>query len=453
MACLIRHPAEFSLYASVLKPSFFSGVQATLTARCILDYQAERLRFPQFVVLRELVAVAARGITDNEQNAALAVDYVNRLEQMETSDWAYVRDHVIVFAREAAVVTSMREAIALLKEGKIPPDGFSSMFSKAMEVGKNVDDLGYILHSDVDAVVDKVSSSDYGISSGYPLLDKAWRHGWGPGWLIVPLAPPKRYKTGFSINLAMNMVSPAIGENVFYYACEISQELAMVRALCHLAKQSTEMLYEAPARFKTLVKEAMTERIAGHLLFKSFASKSATIADIRAHAHSAISQLGIKPRVIVIDYAETIRAGDKNDPEYRQQSSVYTEARALGGELGCTIIMPDRCNRDTVGKAVPNMASFQGAFEKAGIVDGSIGLCATEEEHMNNTIRTFIFLNRHGPIFQHLRGRVDPETWRIELNEEIPYDPDADDEDKKEDRRRRRPRRSRGDDPAVDDEV
>lgn len=448
LACLVRHPSEFTIYATVLKSNYFTGVQATLVARCLLDYHKDRARFPSFVVLRELAVSAAKGISDNVQQAELISDFVSKLEGHDTGDWHYVRDHIVKFAKEQSVVSAMREAIALLKEGKIPADGFSSMFAKAMEVGTNVEDLGYILHQDSDKVVDKVSSEEYGISTGYPLLDKVWRNGWGPGWLVVPVAPPKRYKTAFSLNLALNMVGPAISANVFYYACEISQELAMMRALSNIARQPFEAAIDSPERFKETVRNAMQTRVAAHCLFKSFGSQSATIADLRAHAHTAINQLGIKPRVIVIDYAETVRPSDKREQDHRQQSSIYTEARALGTELGCTIIMPDRCNRETVSKRVPDMTAFQGAFGKGGIVDAAIGLCATEEEHMNNTLRTFVFLNRHGAPFQHIRGRVDPQSWRIELTEEIAYEPDSDEDDKP---RRGKGKKSRGPVDEVDD--
>jgi len=83
--------------------------------------------------------------------------------------------------------------------------------------------------------------------------------------------------------------------------------------------------------------------------------------------------------------------------------------------------MPDRCNRDATDKPVPSMTSFQGSFEKAGIVDVAFGLCATDDEHRGNVLRLFNFLNRHGASGQHLRGRVDPLTWRMEFNEEVAY--------------------------------
>ena len=58
------------------------------------------------------------------------------------------------------------------------------------------------------------------------------------------------------------------------------------------------------------------------------------------------------------------KEGDTYREDHLLQADVYTEARAMGSELGCCVIMPDRCTRDTVSLPVPSMQSFQGAFEK-----------------------------------------------------------------------------------------
>jgi hypothetical protein len=74
------------------------------------------------------------------------------------------------------------------------------------------------------------------------------------------------------------------------------------------------------------------------------------------------------------------------------------------------------------------MTSFQGAFEKAGIVDAAIGICFTEQERLQNKVRYFIFLNRHGRQLVHFEGRVDPELMRMTVDNEIIYVPDPEDE-------------------------
>lgn len=430
LATLIRHQDKLAHVIPCLKATYFGGVEATLAAREALAYYESAGRLPTFPVLEQLVADSDRKLDTESSDTESVGAYVHRLSEVDTADWEHVANTVVEFAREQALLGAVRKCIDLLKEGKEPPGGYGQMFDEARAVGQNLNDLGLILHQDGAATVDKVTSEEYGISTGYNLLDQIWKMGWKPGWLVVPLAPPKHYKSTFCINLALNMVSPALGYDVIYYACEISQELSVMRALCNLGHVDMDVAFESPEGFKEHVQKAVDENVAGHLLFKSFASKSATINDLRAHTRTAIKQLGIKPRMIVIDYAETVMpaARGERESDYRLQANIYTDARAMAQEFGVVVVMPDRCNRETVGQKVPNMHSFQGAFEKAGIVDVAIGLCATEEEYITNVLRLFVFLNRHGPAFQQIRGRVKPEHYRIELEAQVDYHPDEEED-------------------------
>ena len=233
------------------------------------------------------------------------------------------------------------------------------------------------------------------------------------------------HNTTFCINLALNIAGPSIGEDVLYYTCEISDDLAAVRAMCNVSRVPMDVMYESPEKFKIQVRDQMKMLLHGEVLVKGYASKTATIADLKAHAKMAIQQ-GLRPKAIIIDYADTVKPSSthKEKKDHLLQADVYTEARAMGAELGCCVIMPDRCTRDTVSLPVPSMQSFQGAFEKAGIVDIAIGLCATEAELKNNVIRLFVFLNRHGPALQHFQGAVDAAAYRMEILKELEYDPD-----------------------------
>lgn len=424
LASMIKYPSEFMYVTAAMQPKYFSGVLPTLCARAMFDHAKKYNRFPTWEVLQQCLEDETSRMPDAEITGVQ--DYVNKLKGLDVSDWVCVRDKIAGWLRERALINTVVKAVGMLKEDKIPPDGYSSMFLEAMQVGQNLDDLGYLLNTDVDKILAKVMDVDYGLPTGFPLLDTIWKRGWGPGWLVVPAAPPKTFKTTLALNLALNVASPIIGQNVFYYACEINAEQAAVRAMCNLAGLGEDYLYEDSEKFTEAVKKAMGAKLKGQLLFKSFASKRATIADIRAHAHIAASQLGIKPRLIIIDYAETIQPreqGRDREPEYRQQSGIYVDARALACEFGATVVMPDRVNRETVNLEVPSITALQGAFEKAGVVDVAFGLCATPEEQQNNTIRLFNFINRHGPAGQHLRGHVDPETWRIQFLEQIPHQP------------------------------
>lgn len=448
LACLLQHPGKMMKFDRVFKASQFTGTHATIVAEAALDHSAKFGRLPSWETLTELAESQARRVEVTEDDAPNKIrEYLSKLQQMDTGDVDYVIERSVDFAKEREVLGAVRKVIENIKDSKPVDMNVVKMFEEALSVGQNLDDMGYILHAHSDAIIDKVTSRDYGIPTGYPLLDQVWRNGWGPGWLIVPVAPPKRYKTAFCINLALNIVGPAIGHDVLYYSCEISQELAAIRALTNITGKNMDYLFDSPEKFKRAVHESMSHTIAANLLFKDFPSKAATIGQIKAHAKQAIQQFGLNPRAIVVDYAETVKSAEtKNVKDYQQQYDVYTDARAMGKELGCVVIMPDRCNRETVGLAVPNMTSFQGYFGKGGVVDVAIGLCASDAEFMQNVLRLFVFINRHGPAMQHFRGEVSPDVMQIRINEEIPYEPEDNT------RRRGRGRRER-DEEALPEEL
>ena len=428
LACWMRHPEHFVLYGSVVSPIYFSGVNSQYAAECVIDCLNRSGVPPTPAVLSEMLVrkVVKLGRDDAVADARA---YVEKLEGIDTRNVEDVKQNLVNFCRERALIRACQSVAEAVQSGTLDKVNPVKLAEEALMVGYNLEDDGLLLHADAEQVIERVTSEKFGIRTGYPLFDDIWRNGWGAGWLITVVAPPKRYKTAFCLNLALNMASPGIESDILYYACEIGEDLAAWRMLLRLAGVTDLEAKTSPLSFAEKARKCINEYVAGNIYIKGFSSKMATIQDIRLHAKHLINTKSIKPRAIFIDHAETVRPSAslaKNTPDHRQQSDIYTEARALANELKCAVVMPDRCNRETVDRNTPDMKSFQGAFEKAGIVDVALGLCATPEEYNDNIIRAFVFLNRHGAAFHHIRGVVDPERMNIEFRERIAYDPDAD---------------------------
>lgn len=434
LAALCKLPSEFAVVHNLIQPEYFWGLHATIVAEQIKDFHADYGNFPNFVELEQFVV--DRFPPDEQDKAKEVIDYAEKLRKLKVRNVAYVKDRIVHFCRERALISCIRDSMDAIKAGKWPEEGFSPMFDKAMRVGQNLEDLGLSLADDYEAVVDELTSSFFGVRSGFPLLDSNWHNGWGPGWLVVPLAPPKSYKSTFCANLAMNMTEGVCGNepvDVLYYACEISAQLTLARTYCSITGLPMDQMYKTPNKFLNALEDQLNHRWGkrkGAMLVKGFASKEATIGDIRMHALQAIEAYGIKPKAIFIDHAETVRVSKRAEraSDWRQQADIYAEARALGGELGATVIMPDRCNRETVDKPVPSMKSFQGSFEKAGVVDVGIGLCQTDEERAEGErksvlpIRYFVFLNRHGEPCGYYHGQVTKKTMKMTLDKTMSYE-------------------------------
>lgn len=428
LACLLRHPADFYAFGEIIKPEYFSGAASCEAVQRALEYKRKYGKFPNFGTLANFAFTKAARVNVDHANDTL--DYVEKLAEIDTSDKAAILDLSVTFAKERALYDALKKIHSAQVDGKRDEINPVKLIEEAMSVGMNLADLGLSLYHHSDEILDKVTDRTYGVMTGYKAFDDLWKFGWCPGWLIVPLAPPKRFKTAFAINLALKIVQTQ-NVDVLYYACEISQELAALRAITNITGWTQDQIFEDKEKAKIVTKVAMKEKMFGTVWFKGYPSKSTSISEIRAHAKQIIGVYGLNPKVIVIDYAETVRPDtvDKKAPDWRQQADIYTQARALGAELGCCVIMPDRCNKETVGRQVPNMKSFQGAFEKAGIVDAAIGLCSTDDEYIHKRLRYFVFLNRHGDAYKHFDGKVDPERMKLTVGAPIDYHSDADDDE------------------------
>jgi replicative DNA helicase len=247
LASFIRHPNEFLKFGQILKASYFEGVHSTAVAYAVLHHIETKSKSPSWEVLRQISKDRSAKLGLDADDSV--VDYVEKLREFDTSDHEYVATRVVEFARERATVFAIKKSVELLQEGKIPEDGFVSLFEQAVKIGQDLSDLGILLHRDAEDVVDKVTDVKYGTKTGFAAWDRLWYHGWGPGWLVVLLAPPKRYKTAMCINLAMNMVSPAYGYDVLYYPCEITQELAALRTFQRLTGSNLTEIYQSPNQF------------------------------------------------------------------------------------------------------------------------------------------------------------------------------------------------------------
>jgi len=439
LACLITHPEQFFGFGQVIQPGFFNGPIAVEVVHRVVEFYTKYGKYPNFSVLGNLAFQHAARL--DKLHAESVLKYVNQLANVDTSDWKPVLDLCIDFAKERAVFEGLKVIHEHQTAGKMDKINAVEMMEKALALGTNYNDMGWSLYHDYDKAIDKATERNYGIHTGFAHLDAIWKFGLAPGWLVVPLAPPKRYKSAFCINLAMNMSGHG-GGDVLYYACEISQELAMMRAIYNMSGYTQEQIWDAPEKYKQKVAAALKMKMFNNVWFKGFASKSVTIGEIKSHAKQVMSIHGLKPKAIIVDYAETVKpmAVRKDTPDWRQQADIYVQARAMACELECCVIMPDRCNKDTVDQKVPSMKSFQGSFEKAGVVDIAIGLCSTPEEHLHNRIRYFVFLNRHGPDSQHFEGKVDPKLMRMTIDKVIEYNPE---DSEKENQKYRRNIKSR----------
>jgi len=94
---------------------------------------------------------------------------------MDTGDFRDVSKHWHRMGQAAAIWIAVEEAGTAFQAGEVPPDGFVSKFKKALEIGANLEDLGYIIgpkENDIAKIITDYTKEGYAISSGFPLLGR-----------------------------------------------------------------------------------------------------------------------------------------------------------------------------------------------------------------------------------------------------------------------------------------
>jgi hypothetical protein len=292
LACLIRHPGDFYAFGEIIKPQFFNGPAAAELAFRILEYKNKFGNIPGFTVLGNFAFHKAARV--NVDHAKETLEYVEKLAKIDTKDKDGVIDMCLNFAKERALLDAQRKVHAAQSEGK--PIDVIKTFEEAMTVGNKMTELGSSIYHDVEKILRLVSATDYGVKTGYAEFDKLWPNGWGPGWLVILLAPPKRYKTATALNFALN-IATIQDADVLYFTCEISEELAALRLYTNLTGWSQEELKENLERGIMVTKKAV-KKLWGNIWMKGYPAMSVSIGEIKSHAKHVIRTCGLKPKSV-----------------------------------------------------------------------------------------------------------------------------------------------------------
>jgi replicative DNA helicase len=134
----------------------------------------------------------------------------------------------------------------------------------------------------------------------------------------------------------------------------------------------------------------------GSLIIKEYPTKSASTNTIRAHL-SRLVKRGIKPGMIIVDYADLLKPVIARKEKRSELESIYEELRALSTEFQCPIWTASQTNRSGLSAEVITMEQISEAFNKCFVADFIFSVSRTIEDKQNNKGKLFIAKNRNGP--------------------------------------------------------
>jgi replicative DNA helicase len=430
LAVLARTPMAVGRYRTALDPRYFVSDTMQAVAKALLQnydkYRANPSRATLIEATRETAA---------DDVFPACEKLIRQMYKADVADAESVLSRMVEFGREQAVINAMMKGAELLEQKKrnmIVPE-----VQKALLVGEDLLDIGIDFTSGGEARVNWYAEDENldKIPTGLPHLDYAMNGGLGRGELGVVLAPPKQGKTTTLVNFghgALISAATEAGFNVIHYSLEIKQKPLCRRYDKRLAGKLNKLFKVDRATFIKEVEARAQRLLRGRLFVKHYTTRSCGPSNIRSHL-SMMAGRGFKPDMIIVDYADIMKAERRLGDMRHEQAGIYEDLRAIAGEYNAALWTASQAPRAALEKETLDMRDFAESFEKAAVMDVGLAFCQTPDERIDGECRLFMMGLREAEDHRTVRCKIDRDRALVKSIRLLdvsmtPVDTPADDE-------------------------
>lgn len=159
------------------------------------------------------------------------------------------------------------------------------------------------------------------------------------------------------------------------------------------------------------------EDIEGELIIKYFPTRTASVNHLSAHINRMI-QLGYPPDLVIIDYADLMRATERTNAKHEELGLIYEEIRGLLGELKIPGWTVSQSQRSALNDNIIEADKVAGAYSKIFVADVVMSMSRNLADKVNNTAKFHVIKNRFGPDGMTYPSLMDLRYGKIELYDE-----------------------------------
>jgi replicative DNA helicase len=180
--------------------------------------------------------------------------------------------------------------------------------------------------------------------------------------------------------------------DVLHYTLELSESYVGQRYTTILTGIQTS---EHMTRKDEIIRRI--KAIPGRVRIKYYPPQFASAKTISAHIEK-IRATGFKPALIIIDYADLLKSGNRGgDGLYAELGGIYEELRGLSGETGIPVWTATQTNRAAIDHEVIQADSVGDSYKKVQTADFIMSVSRKTKDKLSKTGRIHIVKNRFGP--------------------------------------------------------
>ena len=366
----------------VLDTNFLELEYLRVFVEKIINYRERYTTHPSV----EAVIAMLRTDLDNEDEVIQKQvrEYFAKITSKEVTDVNYIKEQSLDFCRKQNLKEAMMKSVGLLQSCSF--DEISKTINDSLKLGSD-NDFGYDYLADFEQRF--VPKHRLPVTTGWKQIDDICGGGLGKSELGVVIAPTGAGKSFCLVHLGAQGLKE--GKVVVHYTLELGDTIIATRYdSCLTGYPLSDII-----NFKDEVYDEIKD-IEGKLIVKEYPTKSASTNTIKSHLNKLIKR-GIKPGLIIVDYADLLRPVVVRKEKRNELESIYEELRGISTEYSCPIWTASQTNRSGLNAEVITMEQISEAFNKCFVADFIFSVSRTIEDKQNNQGKIFIAKNRNGP--------------------------------------------------------
>lgn len=365
--------------------------------------------FGEYSGLPNKEALANKVLTEyNNETVTESINEIYEYKKLSISSLSYVEDATKNFvscqALKKAIYESLNDLGDISKHVNV-----KDRIEKALTIGATFNDLGIDVYDDETIInrwkMRKENKDVKRLLCGWNKFNTIFG-GFGVGELFTFAAPANAGKSMYLINVGADMLLSKL--NVLHITLEMSEEIVSQRYDMRLLGLTKEELKSSKSIEN--VKNLLEKRI-GKLIIKRYPSGTITAADITVFIKRLESIKGFIPDILIVDYAEIMKASSKYYEKRFELDSIYQQLRNIGIEFNIPVITATQLRRAALEKLesgkILTEEDIAESYGIARIIDCGVTINATPADNMKNASVVYTFKNRDGAVGEQFRMYVD----------------------------------------------
>jgi replicative DNA helicase len=321
------------------------------------------------------------------------------------NDLPWVKEKAFTFCRQQLLKKALSQSVDIILTDKY--ETVVDIMKNAIAAGV-ASTAGHDYNNDIEARYSVTFR--HAVKTGIPELDekKIMGGGLGAGEIGIVCAPSGVGKSHLLTHFGAQAL--LAGKNVYHYTMELNERYVGIRYDSHLTGINSSDCSDAKESIKEYF-ETNKENL-GRLIIKEYPARSITCNTIKAHIEK-MSYKGVKPDLILIDYAGIIRSTERYELPRLEMQYVIQEIRKMAKELDVPIWTALQSNKEGAKSDIVDLTNLAESYGQAAEADFVLGLQRMSTQKATGLGTLFIAKNRFG--IDGLQFKVHVDTARSKM--------------------------------------